>query len=119
MCITFFLCLPDQVEESGEHVVLGTGELYLDSLMKDLREVYADIEVKVRDHIVCGLRWHFNGIANDMVMHCWQIDGMGELLLACRELPLYFYYFVFLSVKVWLVYSCKSFRHTAKFRLVS
>ena len=40
------------MEESGEHVVLGTGELYLDSLMKDLREVYADIEVKVSD----GLR---------------------------------------------------------------
>ena len=29
------------VEESGEHTILGTGELYLDSLMKDLRELYA------------------------------------------------------------------------------
>lgn len=30
-----------KVEESGEHTVLGTGELYLDSAMKDLRELYA------------------------------------------------------------------------------
>jgi 116 kDa U5 small nuclear ribonucleoprotein component len=29
------------VEESGEHTILGTGELYLDSVMKDLREMYA------------------------------------------------------------------------------
>ena len=28
-----------RVEESGEHTILGTGELYLDSLMKDLREL--------------------------------------------------------------------------------
>jgi hypothetical protein len=30
-----------KVEESGEHTILGTGEIYLDSLMKDLREMYA------------------------------------------------------------------------------
>lgn len=40
------------MEESGEHTILGTGELYLDSLMKDLRELYADIEVKVADPVV-------------------------------------------------------------------
>ena len=38
--------------ESGEHVVLGTGELYMDCLMHDLRHVYSDIEVKVADPIV-------------------------------------------------------------------
>jgi U5 small nuclear ribonucleoprotein component len=32
------------VEESGEHTLLGTGELYLDSIMKDLREMYAGEE---------------------------------------------------------------------------
>lgn len=41
-----------KVEESGEHAVLGTGELYLDSLMKDLRELYSEIEVKVADPVV-------------------------------------------------------------------
>ena len=33
--------LVTKVEESGEHTILGTGEIYLDSLMKDLRELYA------------------------------------------------------------------------------
>lgn len=36
-----------RVEESGEHVVLGTGELYMDCLLYDLREVYGKMEVKV------------------------------------------------------------------------
>jgi translation elongation factor EF-G len=42
----------DQVEESGEHVILGTGEIYLDCVLHDLRKVFADIEVKVADPIV-------------------------------------------------------------------
>ena len=41
-----------QVEESGEHVILGPGELYLDCVMHDLRHVYAEIEVKVSDPVV-------------------------------------------------------------------
>eukprot|EP00873_Tetraselmis_striata_P045198 jgi/Tetstr1/465462/TSEL_010146.t1 len=41
-----------KVEESGEHTILGTGEMYLDSVMKDLRELYADVEVKVCDPVV-------------------------------------------------------------------
>ena len=40
-----------QVEESGEHVVLGTGELYLDCVMHDLRRMYSDVEVKVADPV--------------------------------------------------------------------
>lgn len=40
------------MEESGEHTILGTGEIYLDSIMKDLRELYADVEVKVCDPVV-------------------------------------------------------------------
>ena len=45
-----------QVEESGEHVILGTGELYLDCVMHDLRKMYSEIDIKVRScllHIVC------------------------------------------------------------------
>ena len=41
-----------KVEESGEHVILGTGELYMDCVMHDLRHIYSDIEVKVADPIV-------------------------------------------------------------------
>lgn len=40
-----------KVEESGEHTIMGTGELYLDSVMKDLREMYGDMEVKVADPV--------------------------------------------------------------------
>eukprot|EP00045_Choanoeca_perplexa_P006490 m.55495 g.55495 ORF g.55495 m.55495 type:complete len:989 (-) comp13654_c0_seq1:58-3024(-) len=38
-----------RVEESGEHVILGTGELYLDCIMHDLRKMYAEIDIKVAD----------------------------------------------------------------------
>lgn len=38
-----------RVEESGEHVLFGTGELYLDCVMHDLRHVFSDIEIKVAD----------------------------------------------------------------------
>ena len=33
----------------GEHVILGTGELYLDCIMHDLRKMYAEIDIKVAD----------------------------------------------------------------------
>jgi U5 small nuclear ribonucleoprotein component len=35
--------LNTKVEESGEHVILGTGELYLDCVMHDLRRMYSEI----------------------------------------------------------------------------
>ncbi|CAM9258148.1 unnamed protein product [Phaeothamnion confervicola] len=38
-----------KVEESGEHVLFGTGELFMDCIMHDLRHMYADMEVKVAD----------------------------------------------------------------------
>jgi 116 kDa U5 small nuclear ribonucleoprotein component len=41
-----------RVEESGEHVVIGTGELQLDCALHDLRRLYSDIEVKVADPVV-------------------------------------------------------------------
>ena len=43
--------LATRVEESGEHVVLGTGELYLDCAMHDLRRVFSEVEVKVADPV--------------------------------------------------------------------
>ena len=42
-----------KVEESGEHIILGTGELYLDSLLSDLRKVFSlDLEIKVSEPFV-------------------------------------------------------------------
>ena len=37
-----------QVEESGEHVIFGTGELYLDCVMHDLRKMYSEIGEAVK-----------------------------------------------------------------------
>eukprot|EP00937_MAST-01D_sp_MAST-1D-sp2_P007366 g7366.t1 len=44
-----FPLLETHVEESGEHVLLGAGELFLDCAMHDLRRTFAEVEVKVAD----------------------------------------------------------------------
>lgn len=41
-----------KVEESGEHIILGTGEIYLDCALHDLRKMFAEIEIKVADPVV-------------------------------------------------------------------
>jgi U5 small nuclear ribonucleoprotein component len=41
-----------KVEESGEHIVYGTGELYMDSIFHDLRKLYAEVEIKVSEPFV-------------------------------------------------------------------
>jgi U5 small nuclear ribonucleoprotein component len=41
--------LVTKVEESGEHVLLGSGELMLDCLLHDLRHLYGEVEVRVSD----------------------------------------------------------------------
>jgi len=40
-----------KVEESGEHIVIGTGELYMDCILRDLRTMYSEIEIKVADPV--------------------------------------------------------------------
>ncbi|WFD31171.1 hypothetical protein MSPP1_002205 [Malassezia sp. CBS 17886] len=44
--------LTTRVEESGEHTVVGTGELYLDCVMHDLRQLYSEVEIKISDPVV-------------------------------------------------------------------
>lgn len=44
--------LSTRVEESGEHVIFGTGELHLDVVMHDLRSIYTTIDIKVADPVV-------------------------------------------------------------------
>ncbi|KAK9464868.1 P-loop containing nucleoside triphosphate hydrolase protein [Lipomyces arxii] len=43
--------LQTKVEESGEHIILGTGEMYMDCVLHDLRRLYSDIEIKVSDPV--------------------------------------------------------------------
>lgn len=40
-----------KVEESGEHVLIGTGELYMDCVLHDLRKLYTEIDIKVSDPV--------------------------------------------------------------------
>lgn len=42
-----------KVEQTGEHQIIGPGELYLDCFLHDLRTVFTDIEVKVSEPFVC------------------------------------------------------------------
>ncbi|KAJ6782172.1 hypothetical protein PWT90_03604 [Aphanocladium album] len=43
--------LDTKVEESGEHIIIGTGELYMDCVLHDLRRLYADMDIKVSDPV--------------------------------------------------------------------
>lgn len=52
MCLKSYPGLVSKVEESGEHTLLGSGELYMDCVMRDLRDVFAEIQVKVSDPVV-------------------------------------------------------------------
>jgi U5 small nuclear ribonucleoprotein component len=43
--------LTTKVEDSGEHTVLGCGELYMDCALYDLRQLYSEVEIKVADPV--------------------------------------------------------------------
>jgi len=52
-CNKSYPLLQTKVEESGEHVMIGSGELYLDCVMHDLRHMYSEIDIRVSDPGVC------------------------------------------------------------------
>lgn len=41
-----------KVEETGEHIITGTGEMYMNCIMHDLRVLYSEIEIKISDPCV-------------------------------------------------------------------
>lgn len=51
-CMQAFPSLQSRVEQSGEHTLIGSGELYMDCVLRDLRENYGKVEVKVSDPVV-------------------------------------------------------------------
>lgn len=51
-CIKSYPGLETKVEESGEHAIVGSGELYMDCALRDLREAYARVDIKVSDPVV-------------------------------------------------------------------
>ncbi|CAD7925866.1 unnamed protein product [Amoebophrya sp. A120] len=73
-----------KVEESGEHVIQGTGELYLDCVLHDLRRLYGDLEIKVSDPIVSFQET----VSETSSMKC-QADSMNKqnkLFMTCDPL---------------------------------
>ena len=74
-----------RVEESGEHVLLGTGELYLDCVLHDLRNVFTDgVELKVSDPI-SALRETVQGTS---AAKCFASTANGRNRLTCIAEPL-------------------------------
>ncbi|CAN8061823.1 unnamed protein product [Agarophyton chilense] len=51
-CVNSYPGLVTKVEETGEHTLIGSGELYMDCVLRDLRQFFARIEVKVSDPVV-------------------------------------------------------------------
>lgn len=51
-CLQAYPALQSRVEQSGEHVLLAPGELYMDSVMHDVRENYGRVQVRVSDPVV-------------------------------------------------------------------
>jgi elongation factor 2 len=45
-------CVQCYIEESGEHIVAGAGELHLEICLKDLQEEFSQIELKYSDPVV-------------------------------------------------------------------
>lgn len=45
-------CVHCYIEESGEHIVAGAGELHLEICLKDLQDEYAGVELKTSDPVV-------------------------------------------------------------------
>lgn len=51
-CVKAYPGLVTKVEESGEHIILGSGELYMDCVLRDLRQAFGELDIKVSDPIV-------------------------------------------------------------------
>ncbi|KAJ0701722.1 putative protein-synthesizing GTPase [Helianthus annuus] len=77
-----------KVEESGEHTILGTGELYLDSIMKDLRELYSEVEVKVADPVVSFCET----VVESSSMKCFAEtpNKKNKITMVCADTPRFF-----------------------------
>lgn len=58
-----------KVEESGEHILIGTGEMYMDCVMHDLRLQYADMEIKVSD----PLTRFCETVVDESATRCWTL----------------------------------------------
>ena len=61
------------IEESGEHIVAGAGELHLEICLKDLQEDFMGVELKISEPVV-SFRETVS-IAGEVNVFCLRIDG--------------------------------------------
>lgn len=79
-----YTCSITKVEENGEHVLFGTGELQMDCMMHDLRSLYGNLDVKVSDPMV-----HFcETVSEKSVVKCFgdSINGLNRLYITSEPL---------------------------------
>lgn len=74
-----------KVEESGEYVISGSGELYLDCLLYDLRYLYADkLEIKVSEPFVRFEETITEKSLSKLTIH--SNNGKNSISLICEPL---------------------------------
>ena len=69
-------CVEVMLQETGEHVIMGAGELHLERCLKDLRERFAKIAIHVsppivpfRESIVTGGKQHGRVMARMLIIN--------------------------------------------------
>ncbi|CAK7263464.1 hypothetical protein SEPCBS57363_000572 [Sporothrix epigloea] len=79
-----FPLITTKVEESGEHILIGTGEMYMDCVMHDLRLQYADMEIKVSD----PLTRFCETVMDESATRCWTLTPNKKNRLTMVAEPL-------------------------------
>lgn len=79
-----YTCSVTNVEENGEHVLFGTGELQMDCMMHDLRCLYGNLDVKVSDPMV----QFCETVSDKSVVKCFgdSTNGLNRLYITAEPL---------------------------------
>ncbi len=72
------------MEESGEHQIIACGELHLDCVFHDLRQLYTNIEIKLSDPYVC----FGETIVDTSSVECVSESANGKNQLKCISEPM-------------------------------
>ncbi|KAJ1608410.1 snRNP-specific protein U5 [Cryptosporidium canis] len=77
-------CSITKVEENGEHLLFGTGELHMDCMMHDLRCLYGNLDVKVSDPMV----QFCETVSDKSVVKCFgdSTNGLNRLYITSEPL---------------------------------
>jgi len=77
-------CVQCYIEESGEHIVAGAGELHLEICLKDLQEEYAQIPLKTSDPVVS----YRETVSEESNITCLSKSANKHNRLFCKAEPL-------------------------------